>query len=71
MAEINDNEEYPAGAIIGDQCLRSPFLVPAKELHQRIAKKAYELYVRRGKKPGRDLDDWLEAERLLLSELSS
>jgi hypothetical protein len=71
MAEINENEEYPAGAIIGDQCLRAPFLIPAKELHRRIAKKAYELYIRRGKKPGHDLDDWLEAERMLLSGLSS
>lgn len=31
----------------------------------RIAERAYELYVRRGGGDGRDLDDWLEAEREL------
>lgn len=30
---------------------------------QRIAQRAYELYVDRGYRPGHDLDDWLEAER--------
>ena len=40
-------------------------------LHQRIAEKAYELYHKRGESHGRDLDDWLEAERLVLSEIES
>lgn len=30
-----------------------------------IRKKAYELYEKRGKKPGHSLDDWLEAERIV------
>jgi hypothetical protein len=30
---------------------------------ERIAEKAYELYVSRGGGDGRDLDDWIEAER--------
>jgi hypothetical protein len=34
---------------------------------QRIAERAYELYVTRGGGDGRDLDDWLEAERDLAS----
>ena len=38
-------------------------------LRQRIAEKAYELYQQRGELHGRDLDDWLEAERLVLSEI--
>lgn len=38
---------------------------------QRIAEKAYELYQCRGCGCGRDLDDWLEAERLILSEIES
>jgi hypothetical protein len=33
-----------------------------------VAARAYALYVRRGMKPGRDLDDWLEAERQLRDE---
>jgi hypothetical protein len=39
--------------------------------HRRIAEKAHELYQCRGCCHGRDLDDWLEAERLILSELAS
>ena len=39
--------------------------------HQRIAEKAHELYRCRGCCHGRDLDDWLEAERLVLSEIES
>ena len=40
-------------------------------LRQRIAEKAYELYEKRGQSHGQDLDDWLEAERLVLSEIGS
>ena len=29
----------------------------------RIAEKAYEIFKARGEKPGKDLDDWLQAER--------
>jgi len=32
-------------------------------LHQTIAKRAFELYEARGRIHGKDLDDWLEAER--------
>jgi hypothetical protein len=30
--------------------------------HKEIARRAYELYERRGGEHGRDLDDWLHAE---------
>lgn len=36
-----------------------------------IALKAYELYERRGRREGRDLEDWLEAERLMQSAADS
>ena len=39
-----------------------------RALHQRISEKAYELYQKRGHLHGQDLEDWLEAERLFLSE---
>lgn len=39
-------------------------------VRDRIARKAYDLYQRRGWTDGHDLDDWLEAERIVLSELS-
>jgi hypothetical protein len=40
---------------------------PAEERpgHDRVAERAYELYQQRGGEPGRDLDDWLAAEREL------
>ena len=33
--------------------------------YDEIAMRAYEIYLTRGASPGRDLDDWLEAEREL------
>jgi outer membrane protein TolC len=35
---------------------------------EAIARRAYELYLRRAGEDGRDIDDWLEAERQLRSE---
>ncbi len=40
-------------------------------LRQRIDEKAHELYECRGCCHGRGMDDWLEAERLVLSEIAS
>jgi hypothetical protein len=36
-----------------------------------IARRAYELYEKRGREHGHDLDDWLQAERELQDTLSS
>lgn len=33
--------------------------------NDEIAKRAYEIYLHRGSRNGRDLDDWIEAERQL------
>jgi hypothetical protein len=41
-----------------------------QEVRRRIAKKAYELYERRGRVPGREVEDWLEAERMVMAELN-
>lgn len=35
-----------------------------------IAKKAYELYEKRGRKAGHAMEDWLEAERIIKGKLS-
>jgi hypothetical protein len=40
----------------------------AAEFNARIARKAYELFERRGRETGRDVEDWLEAERLIRQE---
>ena len=38
------------------------------QLREAIAKKATELYEKSGKKPGKDLENWLEAEREVRSK---
>jgi hypothetical protein len=40
------------------------------DLRGSIARRAYELYLHRGGHPGREFDDWLEAEREVLSASS-
>jgi hypothetical protein len=77
----NTNEiDYPAEDTIGDQCVRGlikesrrpigePPVLP-RELHRRISRIAYQLYLQRGKLHGRDLEDWPTAESLVLRPLT-
>jgi len=39
-----------------------------EDLGSRIADRAYKLYVQRGQEHGHDFEDWLEAERQILSK---
>jgi len=39
--------------------------IPQDQLTDMIRKKAYELYEKKGKKQGRDMDNWLEAEKMI------
>ena len=39
-----------------------------KDMTGLIAKKAYDLYVKSGCKAGRDLDNWLKAEKSVKSD---
>jgi len=39
-----------------------------KVLEEEIRMVAYELYIKSGCVPGRDLDNWLEAERMVLAK---
>ena len=39
--------------------------VSSGDLNKLIAKKAYELYEKRGRKSGHSTEDWLEAERII------
>ncbi|MCX5678052.1 MAG: DUF2934 domain-containing protein [Candidatus Omnitrophica bacterium] len=41
-----------------------------EDISSLIAKKAYELYEKRGRKSGHSLEDWLEAERIIKGKLS-
>jgi len=44
-------------------------LAPCEDPQARIAKRAYELYCERGCRDGSALDDWLDAEREILSQI--
>jgi hypothetical protein len=46
-----------------------PPVGPCDDLHILIAKRAFERYQGRGCQDGFDLDDWLEAEREVLSQV--
>ena len=35
------------------------------DIHEETEKKAYELWEQSGRIPGRDLDNWVEAERIM------
>ena len=38
-----------------------------EDLYNEIAKVAYDLHEKRGRKHGNDLEDWLEAEKVVLT----
>lgn len=52
--------------------MNSPIVVhdwlPEPMLEHEIRLRAYDLFVRRGKHDGHDLDDWLKAEREIVHE---
>ena len=43
--------------------------VSREEFMQLVQKKAYEIYENRGCKSGNDLEDWIDAERLVKEDL--
>lgn len=57
-----------------DKILTMPIVLPdtlsATMTDHDIARRAYELYERRGRDQGHDLDDWLQAERDLRSAVN-
>ncbi len=40
-----------------------PEQIPSDDLCERIAKRAYELYLARGCRQGCEVEDWVDAER--------
>ncbi len=80
MAEDGNGLEYLPEDTLGDQWLRSStvpyetlladFSFSAAPLHDRIARLAYHFYLCRGQRAGHDLDDWLAAEHIILSQLA-
>ena len=63
----------PSNTAKVDDCASSTAQAPNKRWseaarvpsHDEIVMRAYEIYLTRGASPGRELDDWLEAEREL------
>jgi hypothetical protein len=52
----------------GRASAKSRTLVSAREHSEdEVRFRAYEIYVSRNREPGHELDDWLQAERELLS----
>lgn len=44
-------------------------MIDSTQLQAEIQKRAYEIFQKRGCKPGNDLANWLEAERQIKREL--
>ncbi|PYT22772.1 MAG: hypothetical protein DMG57_34135 [Acidobacteria bacterium] len=60
-------------ATVVAEVIPMPTVARAKEspiesltIEERIRRRAYELYVRRGNQSGSELDDWLQAEEEVL-----
>jgi hypothetical protein len=47
---------------------QKPRIPKTKIEREAVTRLAYELYVRRGGEPGRDVEDWLKAEQILIIE---
>ncbi len=60
MKKENPVEARPAGV---------PLV--AESFRRRVAERAYELFLKHGQTQGHDLDDWLEAERLVTEEIAT
>lgn len=48
-----------------EKCRMEEHHFVGEKMRHLIEKKAYELYEGRGCVPGRDIDDWLEAEQMI------
>jgi Protein of unknown function (DUF2934) len=46
----------------------NPWPTVALDRHEAIRRRAEEIYIRNGRIPGRDLDNWAQAEQEILSE---
>ena len=71
---LETGERKPRTVMIKQAGATTPISKPARhaqpsfdDLHAHIATRAYELYVQRGSREGCAMDDWLDAEREILS----
>jgi hypothetical protein len=62
-------KKHEAVASASDSSVKAP-VQAATVTGSDIARRAYDLYLARGREPGHDVDDWLQAERELRSTAS-
>lgn len=65
---IEDTEVLPMAKETKPKTPRRKGEVDEQLIREMIERKAYEIYEQRGKEPGNELDDWLEAERIVKSK---
>ncbi|MCS6289071.1 MAG: DUF2934 domain-containing protein [Nitrospira sp.] len=66
-----NSPRVPAGkGLTAKTAVRNQPSPPREDLQTLVAKRAYELYAERGYRHGYALEDWLEAEREILSRAS-
>ncbi|MBM4121261.1 MAG: DUF2934 domain-containing protein [Nitrospira sp.] len=58
----------PAASGAARAAQQNPIELP-EGMWERIAKKAYDLWVERGRREGGDLQNWLEAEAIVMEEI--
>jgi hypothetical protein len=51
-----------------DRQTPNPWLKPSSDLHEAICRRAEEIYIRSGRIPGHDLDNWAQAEQEIMRE---
>ena len=62
MGGLNGREVIIMAKVASGKTARRSPRVSSERVREMIEEKAYELYEKRGKVHGHDLDDWLEAE---------
>jgi hypothetical protein len=70
-AESSDQIQTPGERPQSPQPIFEPEQAKPEVGNEEIAKRAYAIYEQRGRFPGAELDDWLQAERDLLNENKS
>jgi hypothetical protein len=65
MTEDPRKKSKKASAPASSRSTKKRTTAPARVTHDEVARRAYGLYLTRGRAHGHDVDDWLQAEREL------
>lgn len=65
MAKSAKRHANTAVTSAADRARKEPIARTTDVSESDIARRAYDLYLARGREPGRQLDDWLQAEQEL------